>query len=91
MHNHTHIDGETLTPALEQVRKDIAYLRRDFAYAEGNRTTWLYVIIAAVVPHFLSYWLGMSIGMGLALVAICLFVDRQRIKRRALRSSKEPS
>ncbi len=91
MHDHPHIDGEKVVQALEQVRKDIAHVQRDLAYAEGNRTIWLYVIMAAVVPHFLSYWLGINIGMGLVLLAIYLFVDRQRIKRRALRSSKEPS
>ncbi len=45
--------------------------------------------MAAVVPHFLSYWLGISIWMGLGLLAIYLLVDREWIKRRALRRSKE--
>ena len=85
---------EKLKEALEQIRKDIASLHRDLAGAEGNRATWILIIMwLALAPILQSiFQVGIVSALGLAgvVVSVYSFVDGIRIRKRALRTLKEP-
>ena len=90
----TQVSKENLKEALEQIRKDIASLQRDLAGAEGNRATWIFIIMWLVLAHILQsfFHAGDWTALGLAgvLVSGYRFVDGLRIRQRAFRMLKEP-
>ncbi len=85
---------EKLEHAFETIRKDVAYLQRDLAYAEANRTRWVFVImwlaLTPLVRDLLRIDLIPSLGLSALLAAGYRLVDGLRITRRAIRSFSEP-
>ncbi len=88
------VSREKLEQAFERVRKDVAYLQRDLAYADGNRARWLFIIMWLVLAHFVKDISALhttySLGISALLVAGYRFVEGLRITKRAYRSMKEP-
>lgn len=88
------ISKEKLEQAFEHMRKDVAYLQRDLAYAEGNRARWLFIIMWLVLGHFVKDIFALHAAYSLAISAVLVagyrVVDGLRITRHAYRSTKEP-
>lgn len=92
--NSQNVSKEKLEKAFEQIRKDVANLQRDLAYAEGNRVRWIFLIMWIVSANLLidAFHLSVlySFIISAVLVATYRFLDGLRINRRAFRSLKEP-
>jgi len=89
-----HIDREKLRQALEQVRKDIASLHRDLAYAAADRVKLITFIIYLVLAQFLQSVLGINILwcflISVFAVSIHLFYWEVQVRRRVRRLLDEP-
>jgi len=88
------VQKEKLEKAFEQIRKDVAYLQRDLAYAEQNRSRWIFIImwivLADLIKNFFDLSILYSFGVSGIIVGLYRLVDGYRITKRALRSLKEP-
>jgi len=89
-----HIDREKLRQALEQVRKDIASLHRDLAYAAGDRLRFVVFLLYLVLAQFLQSVLGINILwcflISVFAVSIYSFYFEVQVRRRVRKLLKEP-
>jgi len=88
------VQKEKLEKALEQIRKDVAYLQRDLAHAEQNRSQWIFVIMWLVLANLIKNFFDVSIlysfGISGFIVIVYRLIHGYRITKRALRSLNEP-
>jgi len=89
-----HIDREKLRQALQQVRRDIASLHRDLAYAAADRVKLTTFIIYLVLAQFLQSVLGINILwcflISVFAVSIYSFYWEVQVRRRVRRLLDEP-
>lgn len=94
MRESDYVKREKLEHAFEQIRRDVAYLHKDLAYAAADRVRWLFLVMWVVSAHLAKDFLGLNVLISIALSGLIVygyrFIDRLRIKRRALRLMREP-
>lgn len=94
MENYDYVRKEKLEHAFEQIRKDVANLHRDLAYAAADRVRWLFLVMWIVLAHLTNDFFGLSVLYSIAFSGVIIsgyrFVDGLRVRRRALRLLKEP-
>jgi len=94
MQDTKYVGKEKPAKALSQIRRDMAYFHRDHAYAAGDRTRWIFLILwllVALTMHGLFYTGGAdSLAFGGIIVGVYAVLDGLYIHRRARKVAEQP-